>query len=69
MATRYNSLANTDRMALVALRARMELETTKHPDKIPSPESVLREVVNDAHLSHNGAVDESKVLRAFLTGK
>ena len=63
MALKYNGLPNTERMAVIALVARMALEAQKETPA--APESVLREIVSEAKLSEMNIVDQKKVLTAF----
>lgn len=69
MASRYNGLPNTERMALVALKLRLELESLKNPDKIHTPEAMLREITQQAGLSRSGVCDEQVVLKAYYGGR
>lgn len=54
MATRYNGLLDSERLAVVALRTRMELLALREADvtKVPTPEYVLGEIITEAKLSN-----------------
>jgi len=66
---RYNGLPDTERMALLALRLKLEVLALTKPTEVHTPESVLREVTNAAELSRKDCLNDKQILSAFYRGR